>query len=143
MWTDAVRGWLQTRQLFERVLPSGSGAEAALTLETSVLEAVIDRRPGQAATSRVTIRFLLVQSDVPYQVLLDRTFTHAEPVKGGAPKRGGGAFARRQRRAAGLRRCAGENAQLSLLPPFGPGWLPHSVILHIGRGAPDFLIFST
>jgi ABC-type uncharacterized transport system auxiliary subunit len=101
MWTDAVRGWLQTRQLFERVLPSGSGAEAALTLETSVLEAVIDRRPGQAATSRVTIRFLLIQSDVPYQVQLDRTFTHAEPVKGGGAE---GEVAALSRAASGVLR---------------------------------------
>lgn len=82
MWTDAVVGWLEARQLFERVLPFGTNADAALTLQTNVLEAVIDRRPGQSATSRVTIRFLLIHSDTPYQVLLDRTFTHAEPVKG-------------------------------------------------------------
>jgi len=82
MWTDAVLGWLDTRQLFERVLPFGSSADAALTLETNVLEAVIDRRPGQAAASRVTIRFLLIRTDTQYQVLLDRTFTRAEPVKG-------------------------------------------------------------
>ena len=83
MWTDAVVGWLDARQLFERVLPLGTSADAALTLETNVLEAVIDRRPGQSATSRVTIRFILIRNDTPYQVLLDRTFTHAEPVKGG------------------------------------------------------------
>jgi ABC-type uncharacterized transport system auxiliary subunit len=83
------------------VLPSGSGAEAALTLETSVLEAVIDRRPGQAATSRVSIRFLLIQSDTPYQVLLDRTFTHAEPVKGGGAE---GEVAALSRAASGVLR---------------------------------------
>jgi ABC-type uncharacterized transport system auxiliary subunit len=83
MWTDAVVGWLDARQLFERVLPLGTSADAALTLETNVLEAVIDRRPGQSATSRVTIRFILIRNETPYQVLLDRTFTHAEPVKGG------------------------------------------------------------
>jgi ABC-type uncharacterized transport system auxiliary subunit len=83
MWTEAVVGWLDARQLFERVLPLGTSADAALTLETNVLEAVIDRRPGQSATSRVTIRFILIRNDTPYQVLLDRTFTHAEPVKGG------------------------------------------------------------
>jgi ABC-type uncharacterized transport system auxiliary subunit len=82
MWTDAVAGWLDARQLFERVRSFGTSADAALTLETNVLEAVIDRRPGQPATSRVTIRFVLIRNDTPYQVLLDRTFTHAEPVKG-------------------------------------------------------------
>lgn len=82
MWTDAVRNWLEARRLFERVLPSGSSADATLTLETNVLEAVADRRPGQAASSRVTIRFLLIHNDAPYQVLLDQTFTRAEPVKG-------------------------------------------------------------
>ena len=82
MWTDAVVGWLEARQLFERVLPFGTGADAPLTLETNVLEAVIDRRPGQPATSRITIRFVLVRNETPGQVLLDRTFTHAEPVKG-------------------------------------------------------------
>jgi ABC-type uncharacterized transport system auxiliary subunit len=83
MWTDAVVGWLEARQLFERVLPFGTGADAPLTLETNVLEAVIDRRPGQPATSRITIRFVLVRNETPGQVLLDKTFTHAEPVKGG------------------------------------------------------------
>ena len=82
MWTDAVVGWLDARQLFERVLPLGTSADAPLTLETNVLEAVIDRRPGQSATSRVTIRFLLVRNDTQSEVLLDRTFTDAEPVKG-------------------------------------------------------------
>lgn len=82
MWTDAVVGWLEARQLFERVLPFGTGADAPLTLETNVLEAVIDRRPGQPATSRITIRFVLVRNETPGQVLLDKTFTHAEPVKG-------------------------------------------------------------
>jgi ABC-type uncharacterized transport system auxiliary subunit len=82
MWTDAVVRWLEARQLFERVLPLGTSADAPSTLETSVLEAVIDRRPGQSATSRVTIRFLLIRNDESNQVLLDRTFTHAEPVKG-------------------------------------------------------------
>lgn len=82
MWTDAVVGWLDARQLFERVLPLGTSADAPLTLETNVLEAVVDRRPGQSATSRVTIRFLLIRNDTKYEVLLDRTFTHAEPVKG-------------------------------------------------------------
>ena len=83
MWTDAVVGWLEARQLFERVLPFGTGTDAPLTLETNVLEAVIDRRPGQPATSRITIRFVLVRNETPGQVLLDKTFTHAEPVKGG------------------------------------------------------------
>ena len=82
MWTDAVREWLQGRALFERVLPAGSGADADLTLETSVLEAVVDRRAGQPAASRVTIRFLLVRERAPSEVLLDRTFTRAEPVSG-------------------------------------------------------------
>ena len=82
MWTDAIRTWLDTRRLFERVLPYNSNADASLTLETNVLEAVVDRRPQQPATSRVTIRFLLVQNGEPYRVLLDRTFTHAEPVNG-------------------------------------------------------------
>jgi ABC-type uncharacterized transport system auxiliary subunit len=83
MWTDAVVGWLETRQLFERVLPLGTSADAALTLETNVLEAVIDRRPGQSATSRLSIRFILMRNDPPYEVLLDRTFTDGEPVKSG------------------------------------------------------------
>ena len=82
MWTDALVGWLEARQLFERVLPFGAGADAALTLETSVLEAVIDRRPGQPATSRITIRFVLIRNETPGQVLLDKTFMRAEPVKG-------------------------------------------------------------
>jgi ABC-type uncharacterized transport system auxiliary subunit len=82
MWSDVVRDWLQARGLFERVLPAGSGAQADLRLETSVLEAVVDRRAGQPPASRVTIRFVLVSDRAPDQVLLDRTFTHAEPVRG-------------------------------------------------------------
>jgi uncharacterized lipoprotein YmbA len=82
MWTDAIRSWLDARRLFERVLPFSTSADAPLTLETNVLQTVIDRRPGQTANSRVTIRFLLVRNAAPYQVLLDQTFTRAEPVKG-------------------------------------------------------------
>lgn len=82
MWTDAVREWLATRRLFERVLSFDSSADADLTLEDSVLEAVTDRRPGQPATSLVTMRFLLIRNGPQYQVLLDRTFTRTEPVKG-------------------------------------------------------------
>jgi ABC-type uncharacterized transport system auxiliary subunit len=82
MWTDAVRTWLGERGLFERVLPLGSSAEAALTLETTLLEAVVDRRGGLAPASRVTMRFLLVRNRAPYDVLLDRTFTRAEAVQG-------------------------------------------------------------
>src|SRR6202035_3950181 len=37
MWTDAVRSWLDSRRLFERVLPVGSSADASLTLETNLL----------------------------------------------------------------------------------------------------------
>src|SRR5207253_2697419 len=92
---------LQHSFLVQLVRPSSSRAEAASTLETSVLEAVIDRRPGQAATSRVTIRFLLIQSDLPYQVLLDRTFTHAEPVQGGGAE---GEVAALSRAASGVLR---------------------------------------
>jgi hypothetical protein len=82
MWTGAVRTWLGGRHLFERVLPLGSSAEAGLTLETTVLEAVVDRRAGRPPASRVVIRFLLVRNRAPYDVLLDRTFTGAEAVKG-------------------------------------------------------------
>jgi uncharacterized lipoprotein YmbA len=82
MWTEAIRGWLAARRLFERVLPSASSADAALTLEPDVLETVVDRRPGQAPSSRVTIRFLLVRNSAPYEVVLDRTFSHTEPVGG-------------------------------------------------------------
>jgi ABC-type uncharacterized transport system auxiliary subunit len=82
MWTDALRRWLDARRVFERVLPYGSSADADLTLETNLLEAVVDRRPGQPPSSRVMVRFLLIQNRAPYQVLLDRTFTRAEPVKG-------------------------------------------------------------
>jgi ABC-type uncharacterized transport system auxiliary subunit len=82
MWTDAVRSWLDARHLFERVLPVGSSADAGLTLETNLLEAVVDRRAGQLPTSRVVIRFMLVRNRAPYQVLLDRTFTGAEAVQG-------------------------------------------------------------
>ena len=81
MWTDAVRTWLRERHLFERVLSLGSSAEAGLTLETTLLEAVVDRRGGQAPASRVAMRFLLVRNQSPYDVLLDRTFSHAEAVK--------------------------------------------------------------
>lgn len=81
MWTDTLRSWLNRRQLFERVLPMDSSAEADLTLETSLLEAVADRRAGQRASSRLVMRFLLIQNRAPYQVLLDRTFTQAEPVQ--------------------------------------------------------------
>jgi uncharacterized lipoprotein YmbA len=86
MWTDAVRSWLDGRRLFERVLPIGSNAEAALTLETNLLEAVVDRRAGQPPVSRVTVRFLLIQNGAPYQVLLDRTFARAEAIRGGSPE---------------------------------------------------------
>jgi len=82
MWTDAVRSWLDARQLFERVLPLGSNADAGLTLETNLLEAVVDRRPGQPPASRVIIRFLLIQNQAPHRVLLDRTFERSAPVKG-------------------------------------------------------------
>jgi cholesterol transport system auxiliary component len=83
MWTDALRSWLNRRRLFERVLPVGSSADADLTLETNLLEAVADRRAGQAPSSRLVMRFLLVQNTAPYQVLLDQTFTRVEPVKSG------------------------------------------------------------
>jgi ABC-type uncharacterized transport system auxiliary subunit len=82
MWTDAVRTWLRERGLFERVLSLGSSADAGLTLETSLTEAVVDRRPGQAPASRVEMRFLLVRNRAPFDVLLDRTFARDEPVKG-------------------------------------------------------------
>ena len=82
MWTDVLRSWLERQQLFERVLPVDSSAEADLTLETSLLEAVADRRDGRPPSSRVMVRFLLVQNHAPFQVLLDRTFTHEEAVKG-------------------------------------------------------------
>jgi ABC-type uncharacterized transport system auxiliary subunit len=87
MWTDAVRDWLDERQVFEHVLPSDSSAEASLTLETRLIEAVVDRRAGQAAASRVTVRFLLIQNAQPYHVLLDRTFSRAEAVSGSGPER--------------------------------------------------------
>jgi ABC-type uncharacterized transport system auxiliary subunit len=82
MWTDVVRLWLDARGLFERVLPMGSSADAGLTLETNLLEAVVDRRAGQPPASRVTVRFLLVENRTPFRVLLDRTFTRAEAVQG-------------------------------------------------------------
>jgi ABC-type uncharacterized transport system auxiliary subunit len=82
MWTDALRSWLDRRRLFERVLPMDSSADADLTLETNVLEAVADRRAGQPPSSRLVMRFLLVQNVEPYHVLVDRTFTHSEPVHG-------------------------------------------------------------
>jgi ABC-type uncharacterized transport system auxiliary subunit len=87
MWTDAVRSWLDSRRLFERVLPVGSSADASLTLETNLLEAVVDRRAGPPPTSRVMIRFLLIRNRAPYQVLLDRTFTRAEVVQGSGAER--------------------------------------------------------
>jgi ABC-type uncharacterized transport system auxiliary subunit len=87
MWTDAERNWLDARRLFERVLRYDSRADAALTLETNLLEAVVDRRPGQPAASRVTVRFLLIGNAEPYQVLLDRTFTRAEAVTGAGAER--------------------------------------------------------
>ncbi|HUD26064.1 MAG TPA: ABC-type transport auxiliary lipoprotein family protein [Burkholderiaceae bacterium] len=87
MWTDAMRNWLDARQLFERVLSYDSRADATLTLETNLLEAVIDRRPGQPAASRITVRFLLIGNAQPYQVLLDRTFTRTEAVNGAGPER--------------------------------------------------------
>jgi ABC-type uncharacterized transport system auxiliary subunit len=87
MWTDAARRWLDARRLFERVLPYGSSADADLTLETNLLEAVVDLRPGQPPSSRVTVRFLLIQNHTPYQVLLDRTFTRVETVKGEGAER--------------------------------------------------------
>lgn len=82
MWTDVVRTWLAERRLFERVLPLGSSAEATLTLETTLLEAVVDRRGGHPPASRVTMRFLLMRNLAPYDVLLDRTFTRTEAVNG-------------------------------------------------------------
>jgi uncharacterized lipoprotein YmbA len=82
MWTDAVRNWLDARHVFESVLAYDSRADARLTLETNLLEADVDRRPGQPAASRVTVRFLLVRSEQPYTVLLDRTFSRAEAVSG-------------------------------------------------------------
>jgi ABC-type uncharacterized transport system auxiliary subunit len=82
MWTDVLRSWLERRRLFERVLPIDSSAEADLTLETSLLEAVADRREGRPPNSRLTVRFLLIQNHAPYQVLLDRTITREEAVKG-------------------------------------------------------------
>ena len=82
MWTGVIRSWLSERQLFERVLLIDSSAEADLTLETDLMEAVVDRRTGQPPTSRLTMHFLLHQNGPPYQVLLDRTFTHSEPLKG-------------------------------------------------------------
>jgi ABC-type uncharacterized transport system auxiliary subunit len=82
MWTDVLRSWLERQQLFERVLPIDSSAEADLTLETNLLEAVADRREGRPPSSRLVVRFLLVQNHAPYQVLLDHTFTHEEAVKG-------------------------------------------------------------
>jgi len=82
MWTGAVRTWLGGRHLFERVLPLGSSAEAGLTLETTVLETVVDRRAGRPPASRVVMRFLLVRNRAPNEVLLDRTFTGVEAVKG-------------------------------------------------------------
>jgi ABC-type uncharacterized transport system auxiliary subunit len=82
MWTDVLRSWLERQQLFERVLPVDSSAEADLTLETTLLEAVADRRDGRPPSSRLVVRFLLVQNYAPFQVLLDRTFTREEPVKG-------------------------------------------------------------
>ena len=87
MWTDAVRSWLDSRRLFERVLPVGSSADASLTLETNLLEAVVDRRAGPPPTSRVMIRFLLIRNRAPYQILLDRTFTRAEVVQGSGAER--------------------------------------------------------
>jgi ABC-type uncharacterized transport system auxiliary subunit len=86
MWTDALRSWLDRRKLFERVLPVDSSADADWTLETDLLEAVADRREGHSASSRLTMRFLLIQNRAPYQVLLDRTFTRDEAVKGSGPE---------------------------------------------------------
>jgi len=82
MWTEAVRAWLDEHRLFERVLATGSSADASLTLETNLLEAVIDRRSGQPAASRVTMRFLLIDNGASYRILLDRTFSRAEPIQG-------------------------------------------------------------
>jgi uncharacterized lipoprotein YmbA len=82
MWTEALRTWLDGHRVFERVLPTGSSADASLTLETTLLEAVIDRRSGQPATSRVTMRFLLIDTGSSYRVLLDRTFDRAEAIQG-------------------------------------------------------------
>jgi len=82
MWTGALRAWLDAHRVFERVLPTGSSADASLTLETTLLEAVIDRRNGQPPTSRVTMRFLLIDTGSSYRVLLDRTFTRAEAIQG-------------------------------------------------------------
>ena len=82
MWTDVLRSWLERQQVFERVLPIDSSAEADLTLETNLLEAVADRREGRPPSSRLVVRFLLVQNHAPYQVLMDRTFSREEAVKG-------------------------------------------------------------
>ncbi len=87
MWTDAVRRWLDARGLFERVLPYGSSADASLTLETNLLEAVVDRRPRRPPSSRVTVRFLLLQSRAPHPVVLDHTFTRADAVTGAGAER--------------------------------------------------------
>lgn len=87
MWTDAVRSWLDAHRLFDRVLPFDSAADASLTLEANVLEAFVDRRPGQPPSSRVVIRFLLIENRAPNRVLLDRTFDRAEPVKGTGAER--------------------------------------------------------
>jgi ABC-type uncharacterized transport system auxiliary subunit len=87
MWTDAVRSWLDAHRLFERVLPFDSGADASLTLEANLLEAFADRRPGQVPSSRVVIRFLLIENRAPNRVLLDRTFSRAEPVTGTGAER--------------------------------------------------------
>jgi ABC-type uncharacterized transport system auxiliary subunit len=82
MWTDVLRSWLDRRHLFDRVLSIDSSADADLTLETSLLEAVVDRRGGLPPSSHLTMRFLLIQNHTPYQVLLDRTFSREEAVKG-------------------------------------------------------------
>lgn len=87
MWTDALRSWLDARQLFERVLPFDSSAQASLTLEAYLLEAFIDRRAGQPPSSRVVIRFLLIQDQAPNRVLLDRTFARTERVQGSGAER--------------------------------------------------------
>lgn len=83
MWRNALDGWLRERQLFSRVLAAG-GTLADCTLDVTVLEASVDRRPGAAPQAVVRMHFFLQRSGKS-SIMLDRSYRATRPVLTLAP----------------------------------------------------------
>lgn len=79
MWRNVLEGWLSERRLFSRLLPAG-GPLPGCTLDVTVLEASVDRRPNQPPQAVVRLRLFLQKAGSSNALLLDRSFRAARPV---------------------------------------------------------------